>query len=188
MEGCWHRGGGTPQDTNHIINYHCVAHAVLQAELSSSSSLFPPSTYSFEEPETTHVEEAFVKTGPLALGDKFFGTVGPGDGSPAGSAGQEEMGYGAVPSTADGDVPEQQLHDLYQRLEEVTEHTQPVSDYIANPVTSAVPVYPPVTADQPELECHPLSIFPTTFLTPIHSYEGNLTLDTVKINCSSFPR
>ncbi|XP_065513450.1 interleukin-12 receptor subunit beta-2 [Caloenas nicobarica] len=163
----------------------------VKAELSLSSSLFLPSAYSFEEPETTHIEEAFVKTGPLALGDKFFGTVGAGDGSPAGGVGQEEMGYGAVPSAADGDVPEQQLADLYQRLEEVTEvteHTQPVSDYIANPVTNTAPVYPLVTEDQPELDRNPLSIFPTTFLTPVHSYEGNLTLDTVKINCSSFPR
>ncbi|PKK27142.1 interleukin 12 receptor, beta 2 [Columba livia] len=166
----------------------------VKAELSFSSSLFLPSAGSFEEPETTHVEEAFIKTDPLALGDKFFGTIGTGDGSPAGGVEQEEMGYGAVPSTADGDVPEQQLHDLYQRLVEVTEvtelteHTQPVSDYIANPVTNTAPTYPPVTEDQPELECNPLSIFPTAFLTPVHSYEGNLTLDTVKINCSSFPR
>ncbi|KAK2540557.1 Il12rb2 [Columba guinea] len=164
----------------------------VKAELSFSSSLFLPSTGSFEEPETIHVEEAFIKTGPLALEDKFFGTIGTGDGSPAGGVEQEEMGYGAVPSTADGDVPEQQLHDLYQRLVEVTEvtelteHTQPVSDYIANPVTSTASTYPPVTEDQPELECNPLSIFPTAFLTPVHSYEGNLTLDTVKINCSSF--
>ncbi|OPJ76946.1 interleukin-12 receptor subunit beta-2 [Patagioenas fasciata monilis] len=166
----------------------------VKAELSLSSSLFLPSVSSFEEPEITHVEEAFTKTGPPALGDKFFGTVGTGDGSPAGGVGQEEMGYGAVPSAADGDVSEQQLHDLYQRLvevtevTEVTEHTQPVSDYIANPVTSTAPTYPLVTEDQPEIECNPPSIFPTTFLTPIHSYEGNLTLDTVKINCSSFPR
>lgn len=171
-----------------------MACVLLQAELSFSSSLFLPSAGSFEEPETTHVEEAFIKTDPLALGDKFFGTIGTGDGSPAGGVEQEEMGYGAVPSTADGDVPEQQLHDLYQRLVEVTEvtelteHTQPVSDYIANPVTNTAPTYPPVTEDQPELECNPLSIFPTAFLTPVHSYEGNLTLDTVKINCSSFPR
>lgn len=156
------------------------------------SSLFLHSASSFEEPETTEIEEAFVKTNPLALQDELLlgstGHTGNGDWVLESSSGLEELGYKALPSSADGEVYEQQLPDLYQRIEE---HTQSVAGYIANPVTDTATAYLPPgtsTADQPELEGDPLPIFPTTFLTPVPSCEGNLTLDTVKINCSSFTR
>ncbi|KAM6128789.1 interleukin-12 receptor subunit beta-2 [Phoenicopterus ruber ruber] len=173
----------------------------MKAELSSPSSLFPHSAGSFEEPETTEVEETFVKTEPLALRDKLlFGSAGSrGNGDWLRESGSEqgepeEPEYKPLPSTADGEeVYEQQLPDLYKRIVvEVTEHTQIVSEYIANPGTdTAAASLPPVTnttEEHPELECHPLSVFSTPLLTPVLSYEGNLTLDTVKINCSSFPR
>ncbi|KAM6080826.1 interleukin-12 receptor subunit beta-2 [Theristicus caerulescens] len=168
----------------------------MKAELNLPSSLFLHSASSFEEPETTEVEEAFAKANPLALQDKLlFSTVGSrGSGwLLESSLGHEEPEYKPLPSTAEGEVYEQQLPDLYKRIVvEVTEHTQTVSEYIANPVTDKATTYLPLvtdtTEDHPELECNPLSIFPTTFLTPVLSYEGNLTLDTVKINCSSFTR
>ncbi|GAB0193272.1 interleukin-12 receptor subunit beta-2 [Grus japonensis] len=169
----------------------------LGAELSLPSSLFLHSAGSFEEPKPTEVEETFVKADPLALRDKLlFGSVGSrgnGQWPPESGSGQEEPEYKALPSTTDGEVYEQQLPDLYKRIVvEVMEHTQTVSEYIANPVTDTAAPYLPLvtgtTEDHPELECNPLSVFPTTFLTPLLSYEGNLTLDTVKINCSSFTR
>ncbi|XP_009487746.2 interleukin-12 receptor subunit beta-2 [Pelecanus crispus] len=168
----------------------------MKAELSLSSSLFLHSAGSFEEPETTEVEEAFVKIDPLALQDKLlFSSVGSGgndDWPLESSLGHKEPEYKLLPSTADGEVYEQQLPDLYKRIVVVTEHTQTISEYIANPVIDKATGYLPrvtdTTEDHPELECNPLSIFPTTFLTTVLSYEGNLTLDTVKINCSSFTR
>ncbi|XP_074893438.1 interleukin-12 receptor subunit beta-2 [Buteo buteo] len=166
----------------------------MKAELSLPSSGFLHSTGSFEEPETTEVEETFVKTDPLALRDKLlFGSVGNGDWALERGSGQEEPEYKALPGTADGEVYEQQLPDLYKRMAvEVTEQTQTVPEYIANPATDTATAYlPPVagtTEDLPQLECDPLSVFPTTFLTPVLSYEGTLTLDTVKINRSSFTR
>ncbi|KAM7106598.1 interleukin-12 receptor subunit beta-2 [Ciconia maguari] len=166
----------------------------MKAELSLPSGLFLHSTSSFEEPETTEVEEAFAKTDPLALQDKLlFGSIGNDDWPLESGLGPEEPGYKPLPSTADGEVYEQQLPDLYKKIAvEVTEHTQTVSKSIANPVTNKAAAYLPLvtgaTKDHPELECNPLSVFPTTFLTPVLSYEGNLTLDMVKINCSSFTR
>ncbi|XP_054688928.1 interleukin-12 receptor subunit beta-2 [Grus americana] len=169
----------------------------MKAELSLPSSLFLHSAGSFEEPKPTEVEETFVKADPLALRDKLLfssvGSRGNGQWPPESGSGQEEPEYKALPSTTDGEVYEQQLPDLYKRIVvEVMEHTQTVSEYIANPVTDTAAPYLPLvtgtTEDHPELECNPLSVFPTTFLTPLLSYEGNLTLDTVKINCSSFTR
>ncbi|XP_074687873.1 interleukin-12 receptor subunit beta-2 isoform X4 [Strix aluco] len=162
----------------------------MKPELSLPPSLFLHSTGSFEEPETTQVEETLVKTEPPALRDKLlFGSGGNGDWPPASGPGQEELGYRALPSPADGEVYEQQLPDPYKRIA-VEEHTQTVSEYITNPITDTAAVcLPPATGATdhlPELDCNPLAIFPTTFLTPILSCEGNLTLDTVKINCSSF--
>uniref|UniRef100_A0A8C8AZR7 Fibronectin type-III domain-containing protein n=1 Tax=Otus sunia TaxID=257818 RepID=A0A8C8AZR7_9STRI len=111
------------------------------------------------------------------------------DWPPARGPGQEEPGYRALPSPADGELYEQHLPDLYKRIV-LEEHTQTVSEYITNPVTDTAAVcLPPATGATdplPELDCNPLAVFPTTFLTPILSCEGNLTLDTVKINCSSF--
>ncbi|XP_076196083.1 interleukin-12 receptor subunit beta-2 [Aptenodytes patagonicus] len=169
----------------------------MKAELNLPSSLFLHSTSSFEEPETTEVEEAFTKTDPLALQDKlFFSSIGSRENDDwplESSLGHEEPEYKPLPSTADGEVYEQQLPNLYKRIVvEVTEHTQTISEYITNPVTDKAAMYrPPVTdttEDYPEFKCNPLSIFSTTFLSPALSYEGNLSLDTVKINRSSFTR
>ncbi|XP_074008545.1 interleukin-12 receptor subunit beta-2 [Numenius arquata] len=152
-----------------------------KAELSSPSSPFI-STSSFEEPETTQVEEAFVKGDPPDLRDQLLlgtGHQGGGRWPLASSSGQEPEYEG----DAEGDPYEQQLPDLYKRMAvEVTEQTQSISEYIANPVTT---YSPPVTRDHPELEGNLLSMFPTVFLMP---YEGNLTLDVVKLNSSSFSR
>ncbi|XP_074762103.1 interleukin-12 receptor subunit beta-2 isoform X2 [Athene noctua] len=161
----------------------------MKAELSVPPSLFLHSAGSFEEPETTQVEETLVKAEAPALRDKLLlGSGGNGDWPPATGPGQEEPGYKALPSPADGEVYEQQLPDLYKRIG-VEEHMQTVSEYITNPVTDTAATRPPPATGAtglPELECSPLAGFPTTFLTPILSCEGNLTLDTVKINCSSF--
>uniref|UniRef100_A0A8C8E9N8 Fibronectin type-III domain-containing protein n=1 Tax=Otus sunia TaxID=257818 RepID=A0A8C8E9N8_9STRI len=136
------------------------------------------------------MKETLVKTEPPALQDKLlFGSGGNSDWPPARGPGQEEPGYRALPSPADGELYEQHLPDLYKRIV-LEEHTQTVSEYITNPVTDTAAVcLPPATGATdplPELDCNPLAVFPTTFLTPILSCEGNLTLDTVKINCSSF--
>ncbi|KAM9008671.1 interleukin-12 receptor subunit beta-2 isoform 7-T7 [Ara ararauna] len=164
----------------------------VKAELRWPSSLFLPSTSTFEEPEPTQVEEAFVKRSTLALQDKalFSSTGSKGQDWALGSSrGHEEPRYKPLPSAADGEVREQQPPDLYRRMVEAMEHTQNVPGYIANPNPSTAPPYLPLGAgtaeDVPELECHPLSVFPTTCLAPMFPYEGNLTLDTVKINCGS---
>ncbi|KAM9542065.1 interleukin-12 receptor subunit beta-2 isoform 4-T4 [Guaruba guarouba] len=165
----------------------------VKAELRWPSSLFLPSTSTFEEPEPTQVEEAFVKRSTLALQDKALfsstGSKGHEDWALGSSRGHEEPRYEPLPSAADGEVREQQPPDLYRRMVEAVEHTQNVPGYIANPNPSTAPPYLPLGAgtaeDVPELECHPLSVFPTTCLAPMFPYEGNLTLDTVKINCGS---
>jgi len=148
------------------------------------SSPFPPSTSSFEEPELTAVEEAFAK-GELRV---LLGSGVDGEWPPASGPGHDEPEYGALP----GAEPDQQpLPDLYKRMAvEVTEQTQAVSEYIASPAAdTAAPCLPPATAgEHAELECGLLSVFPTAFLTPALPYDGNLTLDRVKINCSSFTR
>ncbi|XP_062472118.1 interleukin-12 receptor subunit beta-2 isoform X2 [Pezoporus occidentalis] len=166
-------------------------YASVKAELRWPSSLFLPSASTFEEPEPTQVEEALVKDRALLSSS---GRQGRGDWALQSSRGHEEPRYEPVPSTADGEVCEQQLPDLYRRMveEEPTGHTQNVPEYIANPSTSTAPPCLPLGAgtaeDLPELECHALSVFPTTCLTPVFPYGGNLTLDAVKINCSSFTR
>lgn len=189
--------GGRTQGIDHRISYRCVASVPPQTELSLPSSLFLHSASSFEEPETMEVEEAFVGTEPLALQGKHLfssiGSTGNNGWPPESGLGHEEPEYEPLPSTADGEVYEQQLPDLYKRIVvEVTEHTQTISEYIANSVTDKAAAYLPPGTDttnyHPELECNLLSVFPATFLTPIISYEGNLTLDKVKINRSSFTR
>ncbi|XP_053929375.1 interleukin-12 receptor subunit beta-2 isoform X2 [Cuculus canorus] len=173
-------------------------YTLVKAELNSPSSLFPYSASSLEEPETIQVEEVLVKPNPTAFQDKLLsGSVGSKGNSEwllESSSGQEEPEYRLLPSATDGEVQQQQPPPpgLYKRIVvEETEHTQTVSEYIANPITDTTAAYPPLatgtTEDHSELKCNPLSIFPTTFLTPKLSYEGSLTLDTVKI-CSSFPR
>ncbi|KAJ7401483.1 interleukin 12 receptor subunit beta 2 [Pitangus sulphuratus] len=176
-----------------------------KAQLSSLSILFLPSTISFEEPEPTLVEEAFEQPDPLAPGDKLL----------VGSAGSRGHGDWTRQSSSPEPGEEQQLPEMYQRLVvEATEHLQPVPEYITNPSTTDLPPSSDTTRDHPtdlpeyitspgptdlplptdtpmdhpELECHPLSIFPTTFLAPTLCSEGNLTLDRVKLNCSSFTR
>lgn len=133
-----------------------------------------------------------MKTDPPALRDQLlFGSTGHrGTGQwPLESSSGQEPEYEALPGTADGDLYEQQLPDLYKKIAvEVTEHTQTVSEYIANPVTAYPPLVTGTAEDHPEPECNPLSVFPRAFLTPALSYEGNLTLDAVKIKRSSFTR
>ncbi|XP_069718207.1 interleukin-12 receptor subunit beta-2-like [Phaenicophaeus curvirostris] len=169
----------------------------MKAELNSPFSLFPYSASSLEEPETIQVEEALVKPDPTAFQAKLLsGSAGSRGNSKwllESSSGQEEPEYKLLPSTADAELYQQQPPpELYKRIVvEETEHRQTVSEYIANPITDTAAVYPPLatgtTEDYSELERTPLSIFPTTFLTPVLSYEGSLTLDTVKM-CSSSPR
>ncbi|XP_041886892.1 interleukin-12 receptor subunit beta-2 isoform X2 [Corvus kubaryi] len=143
-----------------------------KAELSAPSSPFLPS--GFEEPETTPVEETFAHPEPPVPGDKLL----------VGSAGSRGHGDWAQESSGE----EQQLPELYQRLvAEAMEPPEPVSEYISNPGTSALSPEPDTAPDPPEPDCSPLSVFPTTFLTPALCCEGNLTLDRVKLNCSSFP-
>lgn len=138
-----------------------------------------------------------MKSDSPSLRDKLLsgstGRRGDGEWPPASSWGQEEPRYQALPGTAEGEVYEQPLPDLYKRIVvEVVEHTQSVSEYIASPVTDTATAYLPLvtgTAEEhPELECDALCIFPRAFLVPDLSCEGKLTLEAVKINCSSFPR
>ncbi|XP_010186366.1 PREDICTED: interleukin-12 receptor subunit beta-2, partial [Mesitornis unicolor] len=146
-----------------------------KAELCLPSSLF---LHSSEEPEITKVEETLVKPSPL-------GSAGSGAWRLASSSG--EPGYQALPSAADGE--EQQLHHLYKKMgTEGMEPTQP--EYIANPITDTgyLPPLTDTTENHLEPECDPLSVFPTTFLAPVLSRGGNLTLDAVRINHSSFTR
>uniref|UniRef100_A0A8C3B5T4 Interleukin 12 receptor subunit beta 2 n=1 Tax=Cairina moschata TaxID=8855 RepID=A0A8C3B5T4_CAIMO len=113
------------------------------------------------------------------------------------SFGKQESEYKALPSTTDGDSYDHQLPYLYRRMAEVTEQMQTASEYLANPIADRAPGYLPAgilapatdtAAEQQELECSPISVFPTTFLTPVFSYGGKLNLDTVRLNCSSFTR
>ncbi|XP_054240459.1 interleukin-12 receptor subunit beta-2 [Indicator indicator] len=168
-------------------------HTAMKAELMFPSSLFLPDTSSYEEPETIQVEEeTFLK---INLQDKLLlgttGRSGNGDWPAESGSGQEEPGYLTLPGTTDGEVDEQQLPHLYKRMVvEVMEPAQTVSEYITNPITDMattyLPLVPGTPEELPELECEPLSIFPTASLMP--SYGGNLTLDQVKINCSSVRR
>ncbi|KAM6262277.1 uncharacterized protein LJ264_006092 [Porphyrio hochstetteri] len=166
-----------------------------KAELSLPSSL-PHSSSSFEEPKPLEVEETFVKTEPLALRDKLLPGRTDGHWPVGSSSSQEEPEYRALPGSGDGDGDgdgyEQQLPDLYKRLAlEVTEHSQSV-EYIANPVPDPDPGpahLPPASAqERPELQCPLLSPFPRALLPPALGCEGNLRLDSVKIECGSFTR
>lgn len=140
-----------------------------QAELSAPSSPFLH--LGFEEPETTAVEE--TRPEPPFPGDTVL------EGS-AGSGGHREW---AQESSGE----QQPLPELYQRLVvEGTEPSEPVAEYISNAGSSALP---PDTAPEPPEPPEPdLSIFPSAFLAPALCCQGNLTLDTVKLSCSSFPR
>lgn len=169
-----------------------------QGELSVPSSLLLHNTSSFEEPETTEVEESFVQTDCQVFQDRLiFSSSSNRDWQLKSSFEKQESEYRPLPSTTDGDGYEHQLPDLYKMVLEVTEQTQPVSEYIATTVTDRATAYLPsaisplvtdTTEDDPELEYNPISVFPTTFLPPEFSYGGKLNLDTVRLNCSSFTR
>eukprot|EP00075_Anas_platyrhynchos_P029080 XP_027318333.1 interleukin-12 receptor subunit beta-2 isoform X3 [Anas platyrhynchos] len=175
--------------------------AVKQGELSVPSSLFLRDTSSFEEPETIEVEEGFTKTDSQIFHEKLiFGKVHGRenhDWQSESSFGKQESEYKALPSTTDGDSYEHQLPYLYRRMAEVTEQMQPAPEYLANPISDRAAGYLPAgilapamdtAAEQQELECSPISVFPTTFLPPVFSYGGKLNLDTVRLNGSSFTR
>ncbi|KAI6064247.1 interleukin-12 receptor subunit beta-2 [Aix galericulata] len=177
------------------------SYAAVKGELSMPSSLFLRDTSSFEEPETIEVEEGFTKTDSQIFHDKLiFGKVHGRenhDWQSESSFGKQEPEYKALPSTTDGDSYDHQLPYLYRRMAEVTGQTQTASEYLANPIADRAPGYLPAgipapatdtAAEQQELECSPISVFPTTFLTPVFSYGGKVYLDTVRLNCSSFAR
>ncbi|XP_015726254.1 interleukin-12 receptor subunit beta-2 isoform X1 [Coturnix japonica] len=170
-----------------------------QGELSIPSTLLLHNTSSFEEPETTEVEESFPKTGCQAFQDRLISSITHSrnhNWQLESSFEKQDSEYRPLPSTTDGGSYEQQLPDLYQKMVlEVTEQTQTMCEYIANPATDRATVYlpsaisPPVTdtnEGDPELLCSPISVFPTTFLTPEFSCGGKLNLDTVRLNSSSF--
>lgn len=196
-----HFRGGRSQGTACRINVAPVRVPLRQGELSVPSSLFLRDTSSFEEPETIEVEEGFTKTDSQIFHEKLiFGKVHGRenhDWQSESSFGKQESEYKALPSTTDGDSYDHQLPYLYRRMAEVTEQMQTASEYLANPIADRAPGYLPAgilapatdtAAEQQELECSPISVFPTTFLTPVFSYGGKLNLDTVRLNCSSFTR
>ncbi|KAJ7424873.1 interleukin 12 receptor subunit beta 2 [Willisornis vidua] len=150
-----------------------------KGELSSPSSLFLPSTVGFEEPEPTPVEDALVPPEPSGLGDKLL----------VGSAGSGGHGDWAPESPGPEPGDEQQLPELYQRLVvEAMELPQPEPGYISSPGPAELPPGTEPAGERPELQCHPLSLFPATFVPPALCCKGNLTLDRVKLSCSSSPR
>ncbi|XP_062353328.1 interleukin-12 receptor subunit beta-2 [Cinclus cinclus] len=137
-----------------------------KAELSAPSSPFLPSA--FEEPETSPVEEtAGEPEHPIPGGI-------PGDKLVVDSRGHGEWAQ-----------EEQQLPELYQRL--VVEAMEPMGEYISSPAISSLSPAPD-SAPEPEPEPISFSSFPNPFLTPVLCCPGNLTLDRVKLSCSSFPR
>lgn len=149
----------------------------MKGELSVPSSLLLHNTSSYEEPETTEVEESFIKTDCQVFQDRLiFSNISHSrnhDWQLESSFEKQESEYRPLPSTTDGDSYEQQLPDLYKKMVlEVTEQTQTVCEYIANPVTDGATAYLPsaisplvtdTTEEDPELEYNPISVFPTTF-------------------------
>lgn len=201
VQRCLHFRGGRSQGTDCRLNVAAVRVPLRQGELSVPSSLFLRDTSSFEEPETIEVEEGFIKADSQIFHDKLIFSNVHGsenhDWHSESSFEKQESEYKALPSTTDGDSYEHQLPYLYRKMAEVTEQMQSVSEYLANPITDRAPGYLPAgilspatdtTDEHQELECSPLSVFPTTFLTPVFSYGGKLNLDTVRLNCSSFTR
>ncbi|OXB66621.1 hypothetical protein ASZ78_013880 [Callipepla squamata] len=172
----------------------------MKGELSVPSSPFLHNTSSFEEPETTEVEESFIKTDLQALQDRLiFSTINHSRNDEwqlESSSEKQEAEYRPLPSTTDGDSAEHQLPDSYRRMVlEVPEQTQTVSEYIADLLTDRAylpsAIAPPptdTTEEEPELGCHSVSVFPTTFLPPEFPYGGKLNLDTVRLSCGSFTR
>ncbi|XP_025954299.2 interleukin-12 receptor subunit beta-2 [Dromaius novaehollandiae] len=173
----------------------------MKGELSLPANPFLHNMSSFEEPEITQVEESFIKKGSQPFQDKVIlsniNSSENHDWQLESSFEKQDCEYKPLPSTTDGDIYEHQLPYLYKKIAvEVTGHTQTASEYIANPITETTTYLPsavssPITDtnEDYELDCNPISVFPTTtFLTPVFSYGGKLTLDAVKINCTSFTR
>ncbi|XP_030311612.1 interleukin-12 receptor subunit beta-2 [Calypte anna] len=110
----------------------------LKAELRWPSTPFLHNTSIFEEPQTTPVEENFMKTKALVMEgsngrrDKWLG--------------QEELGYKVVPGSGQGEEGDEQ-HLPYKQLGG-TGPTQNVSEYIANPMAEGMEVtQPPASRD-----------------------------------------
>ncbi|KAM7047036.1 interleukin-12 receptor subunit beta-2 [Acridotheres tristis] len=164
--------------------------AATKAELSAPSSPFLPCA--FEEPETSPVEETErekterEKTSVEEISVDPEPPI-PGETIPGGTIlGDKLVAMGSAGSRGHGDWAhdeQQQLPGLYRRL--LLEAMEPVGEYISNPGVSSVP---PGLHRAPEPELSPFSIFPSASLTPELCCQGNLTLDRVKLNCSSWPR
>ncbi|XP_065601842.1 interleukin-12 receptor subunit beta-2 [Cyrtonyx montezumae] len=172
----------------------------MKGELSVPSSPFSYNTSSFEEPETTEVEESFIKRDLQVFQDRLiFSTINCSRNDEwqlESSSEKQEAEYRPLPSTTDRHSAEHQLPDWYRKMVlEEPEQTQTDSEYIADLLTdraylpSAITT-PPTdsTEEDPELGCHSVSVFPTTFLPPEFPYGGKLNLDTVRLSCGSFTR
>ncbi|KAM8805760.1 interleukin-12 receptor subunit beta-2 [Eudromia elegans] len=186
-----------PANASWARNYMSV-----KGELNLPPSPFLLSVSSFEEPEITEVEETFIKkTDAPILQDKVplssIDSRGNQDWQLESSFEKQDCEYKPLPSTGDGDGYEQQLPYLYKKIVvEVTGQTQTAPDYLASPPPETPAYLPSVvlspvtdTREDYELDCNSISVFPPpAFWTPAFSCGGTLTLDTVKINCTSFTR
>ncbi|XP_019383967.1 PREDICTED: interleukin-12 receptor subunit beta-2 [Gavialis gangeticus] len=174
-------------------------------ELSLYPKPFLSNLSSFEEPETIEVEEVFIKRESLAFQDQLIFN-NKSNGSQDWQIGSFEKQNSAKKNSEckplatsiadDGDNYGCQLPYLYKKLAaEETEQIQTISDYLPNPLIDTTVNYLPsnilvstveYNEDNSELEYNSISVFPTTsLLTPVFSGGGKLTLDAIKVDCSS---
>uniref|UniRef100_A0A8C8R7C7 Interleukin 12 receptor subunit beta 2 n=1 Tax=Pelusios castaneus TaxID=367368 RepID=A0A8C8R7C7_9SAUR len=160
------------------------------------------------KPETIEVEEVFIKKELVTFKDlPIFSTIKSSESydwqttessfeKPESTEKNSEY-KPLAPSTPDhGDNYRTHLPYLYKKVVlEETEQSPIVSEYLANPLTDTTVNYLPSNIPSPimdtneddnEFECKSFSVFPTTsFLMPMFSCGGRLTLDSVKIDCNS---
>ncbi|XP_061489355.1 interleukin-12 receptor subunit beta-2 [Rhineura floridana] len=188
-------------------NSSCAKEIIsIKDEPSFDSTQFLKNPNSFEEPESLKIEEVFIKRQHWSFEDvHLFKHTEERESHnwPTDSHFQKEnpivnnVDYDPLITSTTDDAGQHQLLPLYRKVApEEPNQGQVLSEYLANSHENATVDYLPTISptimdtgeDSSESELNSLLLFQrTSFLPQTFSFGGKLTLDTVQMDCNSFP-